>query len=367
VQFDYHERFAQIGKLALLGQGIEPGMVDYFARYAADHFFDEIDEIGVRDGANLEIPGFRGDTAQAIPPMLFAGFQLMFAMMAPALITGATADRWRFGSFVAFVPLWSVLVYAPIAHWLFSPVGWAASWGALDFAGGLVVHVNVGAAGLAAVPFCTGILRNGRRLGELLAAAALPEPGAGQLDLAAAPRRALVRTIHLGAVALAGLPILVVTQPFVPGGAGAAVLAIPLLALGVAAWRGAANLHGHVRAGAQVIVEALAHQARGPERPDDALAHLREVLPGLGEPTALRLEARSGAVGRTLAALDLRGRTGATVLALWREEGGVMVPGAQEALRAGDVLALAGTAEAVAAARALLAEPAAEPVEAQAS
>ena len=225
-----------------------------------------------------------------------------------------------------------------------------------------------GAAGLAAVPFCTGILRNGRRLGEVLAAAALPEPGEGQLDLAAAPRRALVRTIHLGAVALAGLPILVVTQPFVPGGAGAAVLAIPLVALGVAAWRGAANLHGHVRAGAQVIVEALAHHARGPAHHHDAtLAHLREVLPGLGEPTAARLEAGSAAIGRTLAALDLRGRTGATVLALWREEGGVMVPGAQEALQAGDVLALAGTAEAVAAAQALLAEPAAGPVEAQAS
>jgi len=60
VQFDYHERFEKIGKLALLGQGVEPGMVDYLARYAADHFFDEVDEIGVRDGANLEIPGFKG-------------------------------------------------------------------------------------------------------------------------------------------------------------------------------------------------------------------------------------------------------------------------------------------------------------------
>jgi len=60
VQFDYHERFAQIGKLALLGQGIEPGMVDYFARYAADHFFDEVQEMGVRDGATLDLPGHKG-------------------------------------------------------------------------------------------------------------------------------------------------------------------------------------------------------------------------------------------------------------------------------------------------------------------
>jgi saccharopine dehydrogenase (NAD+, L-lysine-forming) len=60
VEFDYHEQFERAGKLALLGHGVEPGMADYFARYAADHFFDEVEEMGVRDGANLEIPGFKG-------------------------------------------------------------------------------------------------------------------------------------------------------------------------------------------------------------------------------------------------------------------------------------------------------------------
>ena len=60
VEFDYGEQFGRIGKLALLGHGVEPGMADYFARYAADHFFDEVEEMGVRDGANLEIPGFKG-------------------------------------------------------------------------------------------------------------------------------------------------------------------------------------------------------------------------------------------------------------------------------------------------------------------
>jgi saccharopine dehydrogenase-like NADP-dependent oxidoreductase len=59
-QFDYHDRFVAAGKLGLTGNGVEPGMADYYARYAADHFFDEIDEIGIRDGANLEIPGFKG-------------------------------------------------------------------------------------------------------------------------------------------------------------------------------------------------------------------------------------------------------------------------------------------------------------------
>ncbi|HEY6794800.1 MAG TPA: ammonium transporter [Kineosporiaceae bacterium] len=95
------------------------------------------------------VPGFAGSHALAVPPILFAAFQMMFAVITPALITGATADRWRFESFIAFVPLWLILVYAPIAHWVFSPVGWAARWGALDFAGGTVVHANAGAAGLA--------------------------------------------------------------------------------------------------------------------------------------------------------------------------------------------------------------------------
>jgi Amt family ammonium transporter len=96
-----------------------------------------------------QLPGFVGARTLAIPPILFALFQLMFAIVTPALITGATADRWKFSAFVAFIPLWSLLVYAPVAHWVFSPMGWAAQWGVADFAGGLVVHANAGAAALA--------------------------------------------------------------------------------------------------------------------------------------------------------------------------------------------------------------------------
>jgi Amt family ammonium transporter len=73
----------------------------------------------------------------------------MFAIITPALITGASADRMKFGAFVAFVAIWLVLVYAPIAHWVFSPEGWLFAKGAEDFAGGIVVHANAGAAGLA--------------------------------------------------------------------------------------------------------------------------------------------------------------------------------------------------------------------------
>jgi Amt family ammonium transporter len=97
----------------------------------------------------LERPTGVATGAPAIPLTVFALFQLMFAIVTPALITGGTVERWRFGPFCTFVAIWSVVVYAPIAHWVFAPEGWAASWGALDFAGGTVVHANAGAAALA--------------------------------------------------------------------------------------------------------------------------------------------------------------------------------------------------------------------------
>jgi Amt family ammonium transporter len=69
-------------------------------------------------------------------------------VLAGALILGAGAERWRFGAYVVFIAVWSLLVYAPIAHWVFHPQGWAARWGVLDFAGGIVVQVTAGAAAL---------------------------------------------------------------------------------------------------------------------------------------------------------------------------------------------------------------------------
>ncbi|MGB8649861.1 MAG: ammonium transporter [Mycobacteriales bacterium] len=84
-----------------------------------------------------------------VPPLLFMAFQMMFAVITVALIAGAVADRMRFGAFVTFAAVWSVLVYAPLAHWAFSPQGWMAHFGVLDFAGGTVVEIDCGAAGLA--------------------------------------------------------------------------------------------------------------------------------------------------------------------------------------------------------------------------
>ncbi len=106
------------------------------------HFFG----LSHTDGA---VPGYSGPLAQTIPPLLFMAFQMMFAIITPALITGGTADRLKFGSFLLFITVWSILVYAPVAHWVFSPNGWLFKKGALDFAGGTVVHINAGIAGIA--------------------------------------------------------------------------------------------------------------------------------------------------------------------------------------------------------------------------
>ena len=95
-------------------------------------------------------------TAQTIPTLAFVAFQVTFAIITPALVTGAAADRWKFGAFVAFVTVWSIVIYAPVAHWVFDGYGWlnrslqpAGKFFAEDFAGGTVVHINAGAAGLA--------------------------------------------------------------------------------------------------------------------------------------------------------------------------------------------------------------------------
>ncbi len=84
-----------------------------------------------------------------IPGMAFVAFQMMFAVITPALITGATADRLKFGPYALFIGLWSLLVYVPVAKWVFN--GWLLDLGALDFAGGAAIHINAGVAAIAVV------------------------------------------------------------------------------------------------------------------------------------------------------------------------------------------------------------------------
>jgi Amt family ammonium transporter len=83
--------------------------------------------------------------------MAFFAFQMMFAVITPALITGATADRLKFSGYALFIALWSVIVYSPVAHWVWDSGGWIFDMGAQDFAGGAAIHINAGVAALAVV------------------------------------------------------------------------------------------------------------------------------------------------------------------------------------------------------------------------
>ncbi len=216
-------------------------------------------------------------------------------------------------------------------------------------------------APLLGIPFCVGIIGLARKLGALLAAMALPPSAVpGTLDLAAAPRRTLVVTLQLGILVLVGAPLLAVTQPFLPGLPVAAILLVLLAFLGVLFWRSAANLQGHVQAGAGMIVEALGAQMRQAGARKEGLEQIHRMLPGIGDPVPVRLPASSPADGRNLAELNLRGQTGATVLVILRGDT-ALTPTAREGLRAGDVLVLAGTREAIAAATAVLAGSAPQP------
>ncbi len=84
-----------------------------------------------------------------VPHYIYIMFQAMFAIITPALISGAFAERIKFGGFALFITLWATIVYDPVAHWVWSADGWLGKLGALDFAGGTVVHMNSGVAGLA--------------------------------------------------------------------------------------------------------------------------------------------------------------------------------------------------------------------------
>ncbi len=111
-------------------------------------FIGDLSFGGLADIANADF-GFAAPLT--IPAIAFCAFQMMFAIITPALITGATADRLKFGGWVAFLGLWSLIVYSPVAHWVFSPHGWLFKEGALDFAGGTVVHINAGIAALVLI------------------------------------------------------------------------------------------------------------------------------------------------------------------------------------------------------------------------
>lgn len=104
--------------------------------------------IGGLDFFGFSGVGYDPIKGQTIPHQLFAMFQMMFAVITPALIIGAFAERIKFSGFVIFTLLWTTLIYDPMAHWVWSPDGWLAKFGALDFAGGTVIHITAGISAL---------------------------------------------------------------------------------------------------------------------------------------------------------------------------------------------------------------------------
>ena len=110
------------------------------------HIIGNLDWIGLK-GVGLEP---NPDYAATIPHQAFMIFQMMFAVITPALITGAIAERFKFSTYLVFLVLWATFVYFPLAHWVWGVGGWIRNLGALDFAGGLVVHISSGVSALAA-------------------------------------------------------------------------------------------------------------------------------------------------------------------------------------------------------------------------
>lgn len=226
--------------------------------------------------------------------------------------------------------------------------------GMLGMAPARVRFVVVLVSGLIAVPLLYGLINSAKTLGNHLARRAFAETQKGKVDPADAPRRALVILVQIAVVLAVGIPIVAITQPFLPPHQGAFVLLLLTLVLLVMLWRNAANLHGHARAGAEIIASALANQMASIDgAPGDTkmLEDVNAVLPGLGEPVAIRVVPESIAVGRSLGQLNLRGATGATVLAIKRGSKQIPTPLGREVIQAGDLVAVAGAHDALAIAR----------------
>ncbi|MFN0246591.1 MAG: cation:proton antiporter [Kofleriaceae bacterium] len=210
---------------------------------------------------------------------------------------------------------------------------------------GLVARLAItAAAAITATPFLVGLVRRVVVIARILALEVIPANETHDIGLA--PRRALIITFQIGISLVVGIPLVAVTQPFIPG--GWVVILVHVLILVVVARRSLRDFDGHVRAGSAMLLELLSHP---PSQAKAELAQVETLLPGFGGVVSILIGASSPAVGRTLAELDLRARTGATVLAIARGGAGMATPSPTEPLAAGDTLAMAGSDEAIAQAR----------------
>jgi CPA2 family monovalent cation:H+ antiporter-2 len=266
-------------------------------------------------GANREATAWRGIRRAAI------------ALVADTLLLGA-------------VVIGGTIARPRLARWLADT---------LDLAPGVArVAITVLAFAIGGV-FAIGCVRQAIALAHRLAAEMIP-PAKRTTD--ASPRRALVLVLEIAIALVVGLPLAAVTQPFVSGG-GLIVLAV-VVTLVLLARRKILDFDSHVHAGSQLIVEVLARQSREPGESATDLTQAQALLPGFEGLVSIELPGGAPAVGRSLGEIDLRAKTGASVLAIRRGGVGLPSPSPTEPLRVGDVLAVAGSDEAIAAARAVL-------------
>ncbi|MBX3161111.1 MAG: cation:proton antiporter [Deltaproteobacteria bacterium] len=224
---------------------------------------------------------------------------------------------------------------------------------ALDIRRSTAFLVVVAGAGVLILPFCVSVLRTTHRFGRVLGNIAIPR--GESVDLGLQPRRAVEAAVRLVGVLISLSALVAITQPFLPRTPAVIILLLAVATLALLFWRTAIGLQGHVRAAAQAVIEVLSAQRRSEDHPEhDPLEEARRLFPGLGGPMPVEIDAASPAIGRSLAELELRSATGATVLAVVRGGEGLAVPDAHAPLRAGDVLAIAGTPDAIAAAIGLL-------------
>ena len=202
----------------------------------------------------------------------------------------------------------------------------------------------LGAGVLLALPFAVGLVRTMHWLTVELSESALPKPGKG-IDQGYAPRQTLAAMLRIGLVVAVGIPLTLLTLPFVPPFGILGVILAYLLVLATAFWRTARNLEKHTRAGAELVVHVLSKQARHEETATFEV--VRGMLPGMGAIVPLKVEEGSVAVGKTLGQLNLRGRTGATVVAVSRDNERNPAPTSATRLAIGDLVAVTGSEQAI--------------------
>lgn len=281
-------------------------------------------------------------------------FSSLYASWAEALWTSrpaarpGSAIRRRVGFLLVDAAAIALLLVAASEAWRKAPE-WLA---ALGLSIPLQRYLLSGAIVVMALPFAFGFTLTIRRLAALLAASVVPPVAPGKVDQGRAPRRMLVITLEIAMLIGAALPVVAVTLPFLPPLGAPGVVGALLLLLLASFWRTARDLDSHARAGAELVVHVLARQ--GEEADAESFEIVRTMLPGLGNLVPLRIGAGSAVASHTLGELNIRGRTGATVVALCRGHERRVFPPATERLAPGDLIALTGSREAIDRAEALV-------------